>query len=325
MTDHSRAGFDEALMGVKGHGGTPLGTAVKAGITDLEATEGPIAVIVFSDGKATESNVVTAAQAMKRQYGDRVCIYTVLVGDSEFGKDLMEQIADAGGCGFSTTADEISSPQAMADFVTTVFLERDCQDSDGDGVCDDEDRCLHTQKGLKVDETGCPLDSDGDGVPDHLDWCPDTPRWVKVDSNGCPLDSDGDGVADHLDECPDTPKGFDVDYKGCEILGRVHFDFDKDNIKPQYHSILDQAVAFLKRNPEVIMEIHGHTDNEGTAAYNQKLSERRAGAVLQYLVEKGIDKDRFFTAGHGFTQPIETNRTKAGRAMNRRAELQPIR
>jgi OOP family OmpA-OmpF porin len=92
-----------------------------------------------------------------------------------------------------------------------------CNDQDGDGVCDQEDVCLETPEGVKVDSHGCPLDADGDGVFDGIDECPDTPKGAKVDKKGCPLDSDGDGVYNGLDKCPDTPKGAKVDSKGCPL------------------------------------------------------------------------------------------------------------
>ncbi|MCU0841133.1 MAG: OmpA family protein [Thiobacillaceae bacterium] len=91
------------------------------------------------------------------------------------------------------------------------------QDSDGDGVTDDKDKCPNTPAGAKVDASGCELDSDGDGVVDRLDRCPDTPAGRKVDAQGCEPDSDGDGVVDALDKCPDTPRGAKVNAQGCEL------------------------------------------------------------------------------------------------------------
>lgn len=88
-------------------------------------------------------------------------------------------------------------------------------DSDNDGVRDEDDFCPDTPLNVQVDEFGCPIDSDNDGVPDYLDKCPDTPKHVIVDKNGCPLDLDNDGVPDYLDLCPDTPVGIKVDDSGC--------------------------------------------------------------------------------------------------------------
>ena len=112
--------------------------------------------------------------------------------------------------------------------------------------------------------------------------------------------------------------------QGGIIFRNINFDFDKANIKPESIPILDEVVDYLKANPNVKMEIQGHTDNKGTAAYNLKLSDRRAAAVKTYLVSKGIDADRLTTKGYGLTKPVAPNNTEEGRARNRRVEFKPI-
>ena len=138
------------------------------------------------------------------------------------------------------------------------------------------------------------------------------------------LDSDGDGVPDSLDKCPGTPKGAKVNKDGCWVLGDVLFDFDKYNIKPQFYHLLDEVAVVFEKNPGLKGQIEGHTDNIGKAAYNMKLSLKRAEAVMNYLINKGLAKDRLSAKGYGFTKPIATNSTKEGRALNRRVELTPI-
>jgi|Deesub1362A_J573_1020465.scaffolds.fasta_scaffold00178_12 OOP family OmpA-OmpF porin len=197
-------------------------------------------------------------------------------------------------------------------------------DSDGDGVPDYNDQCPATPQGVGVNAQGCPPDSDGDGIPDYKDRCPGTPKGVKVDSKGCPLDRDGDGVYDYLDECPNTPKGAQVNAKGCWVLRNVEFDTDKWEIKPVYYPILNRVVEILKANPTLRVEIQGHTDNRGTRAYNLKLSENRAKAVKDYLVKKGIHPSRLFVKGYGFSQPVASNATAEGRAVNRRVQIKPM-
>jgi len=199
------------------------------------------------------------------------------------------------------------------------------KDSDNDNVPDNGDKCPDTPAGVKVDKFGCPLDSDKDGVPDYLDKCPDTPAGVKVDQAGCPLDSDKDRVPDYLDKCPDTPLGAPVNTVGCWIIKNINFDFDKYNIKPEFYPGLDEAVQILNKNPDLKIEIEGHTDSIGGKVYNQGLSEKRAGSVLEYFKEQGIDPARMKAIGYGLTRPVVSNDTKAGRAMNRRVELKPIR
>ncbi len=132
------------------------------------------------------------------------------------------------------------------------------------------------------------------------------------------LDSDGDGVPDTADECPDTPKGAIVDKHGCWAFHGVFFDFDKATIKPEYKSMFNNAVHVMNLNPGLTIRIEGHTDNVGSYDYNMKLSERRADAVRNRLIEMGIDPARMTTQGFGFTDPIASNATEEGRAENRR-------
>lgn len=199
-------------------------------------------------------------------------------------------------------------------------------DSDGDGVLDDRDRCPGTPAGAQVDADGCPLDSDGDGVYDGLDQCPNTPQGATVDAQGCPLDSDGDGVYDGLDACPDTPSGAKVDSRGCEIpavitLSGVTFEVNTANLEPASRSVLNEMAAKLKANPTVKVEVAGHTDSSGEAAYNLDLSQRRAEAVRDYLVGQGVDAGQLTARGYGETRPVADNATRAGRQQNRRVEL----
>jgi outer membrane protein OmpA-like peptidoglycan-associated protein len=206
-------------------------------------------------------------------------------------------------------------------------------DSDGDGVPDAIDSCPNTPKGCQVDAKGCPIDSDGDGVCDGIDRCPNTPKGCVVDAYGCPIDSDGDGVCDGLDKCPGTPAGIKVDATGCPpppppfmptktlVLKGVNFDSDKATLTPASLAVLDGVVAGLKDWPDIRVEIGGHCDATNTHAHNQKLSERRAEAVYQYLLAKGIAANRMTTKGYGETVPIADNKTKEGRAINRRVEL----
>jgi len=154
------------------------------------------------------------------------------------------------------------------------------------------------------------------------------------------LDSDGDGVNDCDDKCPNTPAGTIVGPDGCPQkvvidLRGVNFKFDrpkkgekdisKSLAEPSKDSIavLDQAVDTLQRYPQVKVMVAGYTDSVGTDQYNQGLSERRAKIVYDYLLAHGVDASRLEgPVGHGENDPIDTNDTDAGRARNRRTELQ---
>jgi OOP family OmpA-OmpF porin len=138
-------------------------------------------------------------------------------------------------------------------------------------------------------------------------------------------DADGDGVADADDRCPGTPAGANVNTVGCWWVGAddVLFDFDKAEIKSTF--MLDEAIDVLKRNPDVNVEVQGHTDNVGDPDYNVGLSERRANAVRDYMIAKGIPSSRLTAKGYGMTRPHFSNDSEQGRALNRRVELHPYR
>ena len=364
MTSYSKSAFESALAKItKPSGYSPLDLAIKAGTRDLTGIKGKIALIVISDGKDMGTGPLSAAKAIKATYGDRLCIYTVVVGDDQDGDALLENMAKIGGCGFSINADEALTGEGMAGFVEDVFFEkrapkvvkktaekdsdgdgvvdsldicpntpknvtvdiRGCPlDSDGDGVYDYMDKCPNTPRAVRVNEVGCPFDSDHDGVPDYMDQCPDTPIGVHVDKRGCPFDSDGDGAPDSKDKCPNTPKGARVNALGCWTLENLHFDIDKWDIKPKYYPILDEVIRVLKENPDLKLEIDGHTDNTGSDKYNMILSQKRAEAVKSYLIKHGIQPSRLKAIGFGFHKPVASNDTPEGRAKNRRVELHII-
>jgi len=168
------------------------------------------------------------------------------------------------------------------------------------------------------------VDSDGDGVFDKMDKCPNTPANTKVDANGCKvvLDHDGDGVLDADDLCPNTPKGEKVDSHGCPEIVNLHINFnnDKATILPSATAQLDKFAAFLKRNQDYSAKIVGFTDSKGSAKYNQKLSEKRANAVMQALIKRGVSASQLSAIGMGELNPVATNATAEGRAQNRRIE-----
>jgi len=207
-------------------------------------------------------------------------------------------------------------------------------DTDGDGVIDCQDKCAGTAKGCTVDATGCPKDEDGDGVCDGVDKCAGTAKGCTVDATGCPKDADGDRVCDGVDKCPGTPTGRAVDAIGCEVLfvpekgdlvlEGVTFENDSAQLKPESAATLDPVAASLLAWSDVRVEVEGHTDSTGSDAYNLKLSQRRAEAVRDYLVSKGVDAARLEAKGYGETQPITTNDSAEGRARNRRVELKKL-
>ncbi len=198
-------------------------------------------------------------------------------------------------------------------------------DADGDGVNDNLDRCPNTPAGNRVDANGCELDADGDGVVDRLDQCPGTPAGAKVDAKGCDLDSDNDGVVDSKDQCPDTPAGDRVDVNGCSFkeelkLPGVVFETNKAELVDSSSASLNDAVATLKRYPDIKVEVAGHTDSVGSDAYNRRLSQSRAETVMAYLKNAGVTNE-LTARGYGERQPIADNNSEEGRQANRRVVL----
>jgi OOP family OmpA-OmpF porin len=275
MEKYSTRNLDKGIDKVTKAGGlTPLTLALDAAGDDLEGLSGNRnAVIILSDGLDMFGDVIASAKKLKNRYGSSICFYPILVGNTEEGEKELRAIADIGGCGFYSTADEMMSYAGMGDFIEMVFLNEK-------------------------------------SVP--------APPVVSVKK-----DSDNDGVYDGDDKCPGTPAGAAVNAVGCWTLDSVLFDFDKTEIKSVAYPLLDDVVAILKKNPDMKILLSGHCDNVGTPEYNLDLSQRRANAVRDYIVRKGILWRRLDTQGFGFTQPVALNGTDSGRAMNRRVEITP--
>jgi outer membrane protein OmpA-like peptidoglycan-associated protein len=203
-----------------------------------------------------------------------------------------------------------------------------CPDSDGDGVVDNEDDCPDTAGEMSLQ--GCP-DSDGDGIKDGMDDCPNESG--PEANNGCPWpDSDGDGVLDKDDQCPEA-SGSEAN-NGCpevtvEVIKELNeysksilFDLGKATIRDKSNDELKSIAGIMKEYPETTFHIEGHTDRSGSAKFNQKLSEKRAASVRDYLSNNGgISNDRITSKGYGEADPIATNKTAAGRQKNRRVEV----
>jgi OmpA-OmpF porin, OOP family len=212
-------------------------------------------------------------------------------------------------------------------------------DTDGDGIADADDACPAVI-GVKSDEkarNGCPPDRDRDGIYDVDDACPDEPGVYDADpkKSGCPRDTDGDGIIDSKDACPnekgkatDDPKtngcpaAVRVEGQQIIILEQVQFDTAKATIKKESDPLLSQVASVMRDHPEIArVAVDGHTDSRGFERDNVNLSERRAIAVVGWLVEHGIDARRLEARGFGPRRPIADNKTDAGRQKNRRVEF----
>jgi outer membrane protein OmpA-like peptidoglycan-associated protein len=246
---------------------------------------------------------------------------------------------DRDGDGYPDPEDEC--PDDPEDF-DGVEDEDGCpedQDTDGDGLPDTRDECVLEPEDADgyLDTDGCPeIDNDLDGVLDETDRCandPEDPDGYQ-DEDGCPdRDNDADGLTDVDDQCPNEPgprdeQGCPRQYQDVEvtrtairITQKIHFEFNRAVIRPVSYPILNTVAQVMNDYPDVTIEIQGHTDSRGADAYNMRLSDQRAAAVRDYLVQRGVPANRMTSRGYGETRPIESNRTSAGRAANRRVEF----
>jgi len=246
-----------------------------------------------------------------------------------FGLKAFNGCPDTDGDGVQDSAD--SCPEVFG-----LATLNGCPDKDGDGIADVNDECpnLKGSKALK----GCP-DFDGDGINDRDDNCP---KVVGPASNkGCPWpDTDGDGILDKDDNCPKV-QGI-VANNGCpevivveevvavsqqsinelkQLARTIYFNTGKSSFKAETYGRLDAIADIISNYPNAKFEIQGHTDSVGSASLNQRLSQKRADAVRSYLVSKGVSSSNLSSYGYGEDQPVMTNKTKAGRAQNRRVEI----
>ncbi|GFR77514.1 malonyl CoA-acyl carrier protein transacylase [Elysia marginata] len=207
-----------------------------------------------------------------------------------------------------------------------------CPDTDSDGVTDEKDDCpsafgIHSLN-------GCP-DTDYDGLRDIDDKCPEIKGMSE--NNGCPWpDRDNDFVPDKDDKCPDIA-GY-VATTGCpeefsqerqkqlnEYAKTILFGAGTSKIRKDSEEIVLEISFILKEFPSSEFIIEGHTDSIGDEKLNQKLSEERAGAVLNALIELGIDAHRLKATGYGELRPVRTNSTESGRRSNRRVEINLVK
>ncbi|MDM8535147.1 OmpA family protein [Desulfobacterales bacterium HSG17] len=234
MAPYNRAEMAKGLSAVTPWGGpTPISDAITAVNEDFANIAGNKVLIIVSDGKDLDDKPIIAAQKLQAKMGQKLCIYTVLVGEDSKGKALLKKIAAVSQCGHMVLAHEINSVESMVDYVTDVFFNKEDQ-----------------------------------------------------------------GLGYHKAELL------------IKSLGKIHFDFDESILTDSEKYILNQHIKKLVNTPEIKIIIQGHTSAKGAEAYNQILSEKRALAVKNYLINIGnISSERFSTIGFGETKPliIESN------------------
>ena len=256
-------------------------------------------------------------------------------GDGIYDKDdacpEVAGIAEFNGCP-DTDGDGIKDSDDACPTVAGIAAMNGCPDRDGDGIKDSDDACPDV-KGTRA-MRGCP-DTDGDGVTDASDNCPKVAG--PKENKGCPwADTDKDGVFDKDDKCPKVPgvasnngcpaKPVEVITKDAEtaigaFARTILFNTNKSTFKPGVVETLNGIAKIMKDFPNANFAVEGHTDSQGRASTNMSLSDRRANAVMNFLVSQGISNSRLSARGFGEDAPIDTNATRAGRANNRRVEV----
>jgi OOP family OmpA-OmpF porin len=218
-------------------------------------------------------------------------------------------------------------------------------DYDKDGVFDRVDHCPNTPEGCMVDEFGCPVDADGDGVCDGLDKCPNTPAGEKVNKDGCsasqlealkvpttpppPPEAQQTPVPPTPPPAP-TPPQSEAERQlietGAIVLPDVHFKLNSAELEPEYTGRLDEAGAALEKFSALRIEVQGHTDSRGSAAYNMKLSQARAEAVRDYLLQHfSLPAENYTAKGYGKSQLlVSPEKSDEDYAMNRRVVLKVL-
>ena len=240
------------------------------------------------------------------------------------GKPELNGCPDADGDGITDAEDACPDVFGLKEF-------NGCPDTDNDGIADKDDECPEVAG--KPELKGCP-DADNDGIADKDDKCPQ--QAGPKENNGCPWpDRDGDGVLDKDDECPE--EAGPASNKGCpEVTQEVQtqlnsfaktilFDVGKSTIRPESATVLNNIVNVLNKYKNSKFSVEGYTDTSGNKDKNQRLSEDRAYSVKAYLVDKGINPARLSAKGFGPEKPIASNKTKKGRELNRRVEINLVK
>jgi len=219
---------------------------------------------------------------------------------------------------------EIKEEVAPAPVVAAVAVVDG--DADNDGVKDSVDNCPSTPAGSTVDAKGCIVDGDddNDGVLNSVDACLATVAGVAVDAKGCMIDGDddNDGVKNSMDKCPSTKANHAVDANGCvsEIDLNINFKTGSSEVDSASKANITKFASFMKAAPSYKAEIIGYTDSVGRASSNKRLSLKRANIVKGLISAEGVPSNRLSATGMGEANPVADNKTKAGRAQNRRIE-----
>lgn len=276
-------------------------------------------------GEATGYNIFKHSLGLVIRFGETVDTDGDSISDKLDNCPDVAGLKEFKGCP-DTDGDGVKDSDDVCPNTEGLATMNGCPDADSDGIADKNDMCPNA-KGIKVNK-GCP-DSDKDGIIDREDKCINTEGVVA--NNGCPWpDTDGDSVLDKDDKCP-TVAGVPSE-RGCpeKVITKVakeaiqfaaksiFFNSSRTSFKSGVTKTLNAMVAIMIKFPKAKFAIEGHTDGDGKASTNLKLSNNRANAVRKYFISKGVVASRLTAKGFGESVPIASNKTSAGKAKNRR-------
>jgi len=254
------------------HHRTPLAKAITAAGVDLKGAAGNSAIIIVSDfseipdiDDIRPEAVMEAITKVNAEYGDKLCVYAIQVGYTPDGKELSERIVQNVEGGYTVNADKLVTPADMAAFVEKVI----------------SGNCLRYKQLVVKPEEKVVIVVSERKVAEKVVAAVSEPK-----------------IAEKVMVAAAEPKIIILAFED------IHFDFDKSTLKPEAKTILKRNIQLLKDNPNAKVRIAGYTSASGTEAYNQKLSERRANSVRDYLIKEGIiTPDRLTTIGYGEANP----------------------
>ncbi len=266
---------------------TPLGKAITAAGNDLKSAQGNSAIIIVSDfsdipaivdiKRAVALDAITQVNA---EYGDRLCVYAIQVGSAAGGKDLSEELVQNVIGGYAVNADRLATPTAMASFVEKV-ITGDCS--------------RYQQLFAKPNEQAVIVAAEPKAEETVVAAVQETKAEETV-AAAAPIAEEKVVAVVPVTKAEEKVV--------ILVFEDVHFDFDKSTLKPEAQMILTRSIQTLKDNPNSKVRIAGYASASGTGEYNQKLSERRATAVQEFLINEGvITPDRLSTIGYGETNP----------------------
>ena len=281
LAPYSKNTYEEALQKItRASGFSPMAAGINASKDDLKTAQGKIAMIIVSDWVELGDSPIALAEKMKSQFGERICIYPVMVGNNPEGMKLMEKISKADKCGFVTYADQVASEEAMAQFVEKIFFTKSL---------------IVESVPVKVAAPVVIGDEDNDGVLDNLDKCPGTPADLKVDSDGCPIQETITLAIEF-----DTGKS-DVKAIYNDEIKRIADSMTKD---PQTKTVIEGYTDNVGKKAYNIKLSQSRANN--VKAY--------------LIDKFGIEKDRLQVVGYGSQKPIASNKTAEGKQKNRRVQ-----